>query len=391
MKIIIAGAGKIGRGFIAQLCYPVSQEIVFAEKNQHLVHKLNEEQSYTVHIMGTEKNNSTINNYKAINLDNPKAFAKEWKDSSLLFTAIGGKNLQELGQFLAEAFKWLIQEKERLTAYNLITCENWKSPGKELKEAILKNLNENDQLFFQEIIGVTESVVMRTAVNPPKEAPADTLDVWVQDFWDLPVDRSRFIGTIPTIDHVSFINNFGDFLERKIYTNNTSNATIAYLGYLKGYVYTSDAAQDNQIEEILDNVREEVNEMLIAEQGIERKVQIEFSRKAKKKYADPTIVDPLSRHAADPIRKLGPDDRLIAPARLCLKHGIQPKAISKTIAAALYFGEPNDHDAMSLKRLRQAHGIPYILKNTCGLSEEESLYSIILEAISDLKKRGWIH
>ncbi|WP_282155485.1 mannitol dehydrogenase [Cytobacillus gottheilii] len=390
MKIIVIGAGRIGRGFIAQLFHPISNEIVFAEKNIELVEKLNQEESYTVHVMGAEEKSSRVKNFRGVNLEDPQSFAKEWCDSPLLFTSVGGKNLQEIGKFLAQSFEWLIIEKQLLPAYNLITCENWKKPGEELKENIIKNLSRENEEIFKEKVGVTEAVILRTAVNPPKGIDPYTLDVWVQNFWDLPIDRTRFLGEVPKVEHVKFIDHFGKFLDQKIYTNNTSNATIAYLGHMKGYTYTADAARDPEIEEVLDNVYKEVNEMLVKELEVDKKLQEDFAVKAKMKYSDPILVDPLTRHAADPLRKLGPNDRLIAPARLCIKHGIKPVAITKAIAAAIYFSEQSDNYAIELQEMRKEKGVPYILQNVCCLSVDEPLYKMVIETIKDLKKEGWI-
>ena len=76
---------------------------------------------------------------------------------------------------------------------------------------------------------------------------------------------------------------------------------------------------------------------------------MEFSQKARAKYCDWTIVDKVIRHGKDPIRKLGPQDRLIAPCRMAFKQGIYPKTLIDTIAKALYFDEPSDAEAVKLK------------------------------------------
>ena len=61
-------------------------------------------------------------------------------------------------------------------------------------------------------------------------------------------------------------------------------------------------------------------------------------------------MDKVIRHGKDPIRKLGAQDRLIAPCRMALKHGIYPETIIDTIAKALFFDEPSDEAAMKLKK-----------------------------------------
>ena len=71
----------------------------------------------------------------------------------------------------------------------------------------------------------------------------------------------------------------------------------------------------------------EINQTLEAELGVDPAQQEAFAKKARAKYCDKVIVDKVIRHAKDPIRKLGPQDRLVAPCRMALKHGIHPKTL----------------------------------------------------------------
>lgn len=101
-------------------------------------------------------------------------------------------------------------------------------------------------------------------------------------------------------------------------------------------------------------------------------------------------LDKVIRHAKDPIRKLGPQDRLVAPCRMALKHGIYPKTLIDTIAKALYFDEPTDESAMKLKEMRQIHGIEYVLQNVCEMDKDEPLYAEVLKSVEELKEQGMV-
>ena len=68
----------------------------------------------------------------------------------------------------------------------------------------------------------------------------------------LPIDRDRIKGEIPKLGIVELVPAFGDLLKQKIYTNNTSVATIAYLGRLLGKTCVAESAQRSaEIEPIL--------------------------------------------------------------------------------------------------------------------------------------------
>ena len=51
-KAIIFGAGKIARGFVAQLLYNSGYEIVFIDVDKQLIDLLKRQKAYTVHILG---------------------------------------------------------------------------------------------------------------------------------------------------------------------------------------------------------------------------------------------------------------------------------------------------------------------------------------------------
>lgn len=72
----------------------------------------------------------------------------------------------------------------------------------------------------------------------------------------------------------------------------------------------------------------------IEEFGFDKNEQEEWMNAAFAKFRDKNIPDPIERNAADPVRKLARSDRLIGPALLAVKHGIDPTGL---IEAIIYF------------------------------------------------------
>lgn len=390
MKAIIIGAGRIGRGFITELLAKNQTSIVFFDYSKELIAEMNRQKKYTVHVLGAPEKNVVISNFAAYPIDDEDQLALEWESADFIFTAVGGKNLGAVAQRLAKAFQQAHAHGD-LKPRNIITCENWIDPADELKEAILDHLTPKEQKAFIESVGVSESVILCSGVAaPPGEETENSIDTWVQDYWNLPVDKSRIVGEVPTLDYIDFIDDFGDLLQQKIYTNNTSVALIAYLGYLKGHTYVPDAANDPEIETILDAAYHEINQALIQGLNIKAQSQIEFSKRAKEKYQDRNLVDLIVRIARDPLRKLRPIDRLIGPAQLALKAGTKPRAIALATAAALFFDNAEDPDAVKLEAMREEKGIDYILETLCGLTADDELHKLIHEGIAVLKEKQWI-
>jgi mannitol-1-phosphate 5-dehydrogenase len=389
-KAVIIGAGRIGRGFVTELLLKNGYEVVFFEASDEMIEKLNSAGSYTIHVLGHEELDTKVENVRAFSINDPDTLAQEWETADLVFASVGGKNIPFIGKALGQAFKKLCKDK-KVKITNIITCENWIDPSKILKESLLNELDSSEQELFLKNTGVSESVVMATGTGSPNsDEQTNEMDTWVQNMWYLPVDREKITGPLPELKYITFVESFGNLLQQKLYTFNASVALIAFLGRLKGYTYVGDAANDPDIEKILDKEYEEIQKALVNGMGVSEESQKTLAKQAKSKYQDKEIVDALTRVARDPIRKLGPTDRLIGPARLALDAGEKPVSIALAIAAALYYEDENDSSAVKLKEMRESKGIDYILENISMLKKDEPLTGIVKEAIEDLKTKGWI-
>ena len=115
-----------------------------------------------------------------------------------------------------------------------------------------------------------------------------------------------------------------------------------------------------------------------------------FTRTSLNKLRDRNIVDYIERNARDPMRKLGPDDRLVGSARLCLEYGVKPENLAVAIACAMHYTEPTDEFALRLAEIRENEGYDAILKKVCALDPNGELGLLIKEKIVQIKEWGWL-
>ena len=390
MKAVILGAGRIGRGFVTQLLTLNNVDITYFDASDAMVEQMNQIGHYTIHVLGHSDLDLEVDHVKAYPTSDIYQLAACWKESDFIFTACGGKNMPSVGKTIGQAFKKLVTIGG-VHLSNIITCENWIDPAKDLEEAILSCLDEKEAKLFKENVGVGESVILCTGTGAPDPSKViNPIDTWVQNFKYLPIDKDAIKTEIPNWEYIEFVDNFGHLLTQKLYTNNTSCGSVAYLGHLKGLTYMAEAANDVEIEPIMDEIYNEINQALIQGMGIDAESQYAFSKRAKAKYTDRDIVDKLTRIARDPLRKLRPEDRLIGPSKIALSIGVKPTAIALATAAALFYDEPDDESAMKLQQMRKEHGVEYILQNVCQLKPEEELYQMILSSIDELRAKGWL-
>lgn len=389
MSCVIFGAGKIARGFIGHLLYLSGIPFTFVEKADGLVDLINERQQYFVNILGNPKESCTVTGAKSYGFSDEEEVARVISEADAVFTAVGGKNLKDIAPMLAKG----IAAKAKMGGnLNIVTCENWKLPATILREEISAILTGKELEYFNTKVGVTEAVIMRSGIESSAEMLAkDPLVVNVQDFWELPIDASRIVGSLPDIKCVKLIESFTGFLERKFYTYNAANGTTSYLGALLGHEKIADAAHDERILKVLDGVYMETAQALSKKHNFPLEEQLAFTLTSKRKLQDYTIVDFIERNARDPLRKLGPDDRLVGSARLVLEYGIKPENLCIAIAAAIYYVSEGDEFARELVRMRTEEGIDAVIEKVCKLDPNGELGILIKEKIELLKEWRWIH
>lgn len=389
MSCVIFGAGKIARGFIGHLLFLSGIDFTFVEKADALADLINERGSYTVNILGAPEKNCVVTGAKALKFSDKEKIADAIADADAVFNAVGGKNLQEIVPFLCAGIEKKAKKGGKI---NFVTCENWKQPADILRAGISEIISDKARPYFEENVGITEAVIMRSAIESPKELlEKDPLIVNVQNFWELPVDASRLRGSLPEIRGLKLIEEFTGFLERKFYTYNAANGTVSFLGALLGFEKIADAAHDERILKILEGVYSETARALSIKHNFPLDEQLAFTLTSKNKLQDYTIVDFIERNARDPIRKLGKDDRLVGSARLVLSCGIRPENLCVAIAAAMFYENDADEFAVKLKEIRETEGIDGVLKNVCSLEPDGEIGRLVKEKIEDLKKWGWLH
>lgn len=389
MRCVIFGAGKIARGFIGHLLYLSEIPFTFVEKFDGLADLINERGQYTVNILGNSEKNCVVKGVKAISFADTEKVAEAIADADAVFTSVGGKNLGDLVPLLVKGIE---RKAKKGGVLNIVTCENWKLPATILRNGVEETICREAKEYFHTHVGITEAVIMRSAIeSSPELLKQDPLIVNVQDFWELPVDASRVVGALPDIKGLKLIESFTGFLERKFYTYNAANGTTSYLGALLEYEKIADAAHDERILKILDGVYRETAQALSKKHHFPLEEQLAFTLTSKRKLQDYTIVDFIERNARDPLRKLGPDDRLVGSARLVLEYGIKPDNLCIAIAAAIYYENENDEFARELVRIRTEEGIDAVLEKVCRLDPNGELGMLIKEKIELLKKWGWIH
>ena len=346
-KVVVVGAGKTGRGFIARLLQEAAENVIFIDKDAQLVEELNASGNFTVSFFGNVREAYVVNNYRACTWE-----TADLEDSNLILVSVGGQNLKAAGESLGK----LLKDDRH---YYIITAENASHPSETLRAAIGKNN-----------VSVSESTVFCTTIEN------GGIDINSENYPYLQCDADLLDGFVPAVHTLKTITNFSNFLTRKLFTYNAASCVIAYLGWQKGYTNYADAANDPEIQALLDRNYAATNRVLCKEFGYDEADQKEFAALSKAKFCDRTIVDTVARNARDPQRKLAANERIIGPIRLLHKYGEDASVLERTAAAAILYDSEAEHAWRAIKAEKTT---VQILTDICGLEANSEIFKNICQ------------
>lgn len=350
MKITIVGAGKTGRGFLLRLLQ--GQELTLIDRNAQLVSELRGKGCVQVDFFGGKRESMTLQ------FDGVKTWEDvEEIDADLILVSVGGSNLEQVGAQLRRFVK---------AGQRIIVCENASRPAQKLYDAI-----------GIEGVRIAESTVFCTTIE------GEGIDIRSEWYPYLQFDAQPMADDLPQVENLKPIENFGNFLNRKLFTYNSASCIIAYLGYQKGYTVYSDAANDPQILALLDHNYEIINACMCRQFGYDPEDQREFALLSREKFTDRTIVDTVSRNAREPQRKIGRTERVTGPLLLQQKYGMDTTVLEMTLAAMLLY-RPAEEAAWNA--IVEEKGYGGVLTELAGLDAGSALYQRVLE----LAERGKI-
>jgi mannitol-1-phosphate 5-dehydrogenase len=379
-QAVIFGAGNIGRGFLGQLFTESGYEVAFVEINRRLVDRLNQQGSYTLRIVNNEwSQDLTIAHVRAVDVRDEEAVAREIVAADLMATAVGVRALPQVAPLIALG---IARRAEAAVGapLNIIICENLKDASRALRAMVKEHLAEGYHSYLEEKVGFVEAVIARMVpILPDEVREQDPTFVVVEPYKVLPVDKKSFKGEIPDIVGLEARENLAAYVDRKLYLHNAAHAMLGYLGYQKGLGYGYEALADPQIRPLLDQALDEAAQALVAEYGFDPQTFRAHVADIVTRLANRPLGDTIFRLARDPIRKLGPKDRLVGGAQLALKHGIEPHALSWGIATGLAFDDPHDPQASRLQEMLREEGLDTVLAQVCGLDPAGRLAGMVRE------------
>lgn len=373
-KAIQFGAGNIGRGFIGAVLSEAGYHVVFADVNELVVNKINEDGKYTVAIMDTECTEQVITNISAVDSRSPE-LAKEIAQAQVVTTAVGLGILPRIAGALAAGIAE--RQAQGITDYlNVIACENGLRASSQLKEHVYSHLSDEQKAYADEYVAFPDCSVDRIVPPIKSENP---IDVVVEKFYEWNVERASIKGELK-MEGMNLADNLIAYIERKLFTLNTGHAITAYLGNLKGLKTIADSIADEEIYTIVKAAMQESGEGLVAKYGFDHDAHFAYIDKIIGRFRNPHLQDDVTRVGREPLRKLSANDRLIKPTMTAIEHGFATPNLVLGIGAALHYNNPEDPQSVHLQQAIAEVGVAKAFEQFSGVSADSELAAQVLAA-----------
>jgi mannitol-1-phosphate 5-dehydrogenase len=382
-RAVIFGAGNVGRGFMGQLFSESGYEVTFVDIDRPLLDALNARHAYTVCLVDNEgERDVLVGRVRALHAEQQDAVIEAVSQAELMATAVGARALPHIAPHIAAGVGRRAAAGLE-TALNCIVCENLKGAARTLRGLVEEHLSAGERAYLSDHVGFVDTVIGRMVppLTPELRAQDPSL-IRVEPYKELPVDSEGFVGPVPQVTAMEARDNFAVYTARKLYVHNCGHAVLAYLGYLQGCTYGYEALADPEIDAVLRAAWQESIAGQVARYGVEAEWLQRHAEELHRRFANRALGDTVYRLGRDPIRKLGPEDRLVAPARLAEAAGVRPQALAQVIAAALRFDPPQDSVALALQERLSTAGVDAVLADVCHIAPDEPLAALIRQHLA---------
>jgi len=356
-KILIYGAGAIGRGFLGPLLKKYNFKLSFVDIDKDIIGEMKKRSQYKAAI-------TKDTGYEIVDVPIDEAFLLgeegNIRNYDIIFSCVGPNNCYDL----AERFK---------QAKAVISCENDSSTSLKLRE-----LSSNPNIYF----GIPDVITSNTASSELKKVDP-LMTITEQGVLVLEKGNYLFPEEILQVD--------SDELKMhwmcKLFIHNAPHAIVAYLGWLKGYTYIHEAMADSDIKEVVVGSICEMTDGVIAANYTTERFATMYKNKELRRFKNKFLYDPILRVAREPLRKINKDNRIILGLRIALFNEVLPKNTSVGAKAALAYDNPNDKEAVYLQSLIKNLGYIEVLRRYSGIEVFDPLgHFIVSQDLSKFKR-----
>ncbi|KAF2662355.1 mannitol-1-phosphate 5-dehydrogenase [Lophiostoma macrostomum CBS 122681] len=383
-KAVHFGGGNIGRGFVAEFLHESDYEVIFVDVMDDLINKLANTSSYTVTEIGDDgEREFTIDHFRALNskYDLDKV-VHEIATADVVTCAVGPNILK----FVADPVAKAIEARTLDFPLAVIACENAINATTTWKGFIEAKLSEDTLKNISSKARYANSAIDR--IVPQQDADAG-LNVKIEKFYEWCVEEKPFEdgGKKPAIKGVHYVDDLEPYIERKLFTVNTSHATAAYFGHTHKIPYIHEVLQNKELHDHVRAAVKETAQLIVDKHGIDKTEQDAYVESIVKRISNPTLKDNVERVGRAPLRKLSRKERFIGPAAQLAERGEPVKALLNSVEQAFRFQNvEGDEESAELAKILKENSAEDVVLKVTGLEKDHPLFAQVVPIVEKVQK-----
>jgi mannitol-1-phosphate 5-dehydrogenase len=338
-KIVIFGAGKIGRSFIGQLFGCSGYKVVFIDVDSLMITMLNQQGNYRVVIKGEKDEEIIVPNVQAISALDKHKVVDAVSTAGILAVSVGKNALEDVIPVIAASLEQrYINNPDK--PLDIILAENMRSAADFVRGQLRKNLPSGFPVGT--FVGLIEtSIGKMVPIMPLAELEKDPLVVFAEPYNTLILDRKGFKSPIPEVKELAPKSNIKAWVDRKAFIHNLGHASAAYYGYSlhPDAVYMYELLDDSEVFRFTRDV------MLQSADILRTAYPEDFTASDLEDHIDDLIhrfrnkalQDTIFRVGQDLTRKLSADDRFMGSIHLAMQYGMPYDMILEAMSFGLCF------------------------------------------------------
>ena len=373
MRLVVFGAGSIGRSFVGQLFARVGYEVTFIDVNPTLVEALNRERRYRIEIRDQQSQTIGIEGVSAIDGRNIAEVARAVAEADVLATAVGQGALPHIYPALAAGLA--LRKEQGRGPVDIIICENLRNAAEAFEHGLREHLPADFPLG--QYAGLVETSIGKMAPMMPESAlREDPLVLYAEAYNTLILDATAFKNPIPDVPGLDPKQNMAAYVDRKSFIHNLGHAACAYLEFAvnPSARYIWQAVENPAVRTAAKMAMWESGKSLI------RRYPDEFSDANQEEHIEDLLArfgnralgDTIYRVGRDLPRKLSREDRLVGALLMDSAEGVPAPATTLALASAFFFEAADERDELfsadcEFLQMLAANGFRTMAIHACGL------------------------
>ncbi|MDR0283923.1 MAG: hypothetical protein LBI33_03410 [Propionibacteriaceae bacterium] len=326
-RLVILGAGMVGRGLLGELFGTAGWDVRFFDIDETVVTLLNTAHGYTHFAVATGGTRETWVPVAGAGLvTDVDAVVAALVEADLAATAVGAAALPKLAPVLAAAVR--AREAARVGPLDLLLCENLPDA-----DAVMAGYLERDlETPAAGRIGLVTTSIGRMIPSSRPDDPPGT--VRAEPYGYLPIDARARLGraTLPGRVIVDHSVPFTFYEHRKYYIHNLGHCFTAYLGMAAGDELVDQAISRPEIRYVVRAAMTESAVALASRYGTGMGELLTHVDDLLYRFGNRALGDPVTRVGRDPVRKLAPADRFLGSLTMAAAAGLSAPYLCLAVA-----------------------------------------------------------